>query len=225
MDPDTFRSDLGMEPADVYLRRRIAVLTGVLVVVAVVAWACTRGPDKGEHAAVTVTPSGSLVVTLPSGAPKSDAPGAQASAAPSASPTPKPSRTRRPRDPCDAKDLVIALQSGQEVYGKDATPTFLLTVVNTARTECTVDVGPRALEMRVTSSGERIWSTADCVAGPGVERQTLERGVPYIRIIKWDRHRSGTDCKSKRPRATAGTYVATAYAGELKSSRVVFRLR
>lgn len=233
MDPDTFRGDVGVEGADVYWRRRVSVLTGILVVVAVVAWACTSASGKpGDRAGGNpATPGASepLVVSLPTGfaSPSASAVGTASPSAgspPSASPSPK-SKPRRPGDPCDPKDLVLALRSSQEVYAGDAEPTFLLTVVNTGQVECTVDVGPRTLEMRVTSGGQRIWSTADCVAGPGVDRQMLERGVPYVRTITWDRRRSVSDCSGKRPIAAPGTYVANAHAGQLKGSKVVFHLR
>ncbi|MEW9532986.1 hypothetical protein [Microbispora sp. NPDC049125] len=241
MDPDTFRGDVGVEGADVYWRRRVSVLTGMLVVVAIVAWACSSAsgrPDSSEAVKATPGVGDTMVVSLPSGvaskapSPSGPAvpgmpgrPGALASPSPSGSPPPSPSKPRRPGDPCDSGDLVLALQSGQDVYGKDAAPTFVLTVVSTGRMECTVDVGPRTLEMRVLSGGERIWSTADCVAGDGVDRQLLERGIPYVRTIRWDRHRSGTDCDGRRPAADAGTYVATAHAGPIKSSKIVFHLR
>ncbi|GGO30450.1 hypothetical protein GCM10010116_60970 [Microbispora rosea subsp. aerata] len=231
MDPDTFRGDVGVEGADVYWRRRVSVLTGMLVVVAVVAWACSSASGRSdETAAAKATPSDRLVVSLPAGlAPKtpdaaSAAPG-QPSPSASASASPSPGKPRRPGDPCDEKDLVLALQTGQDVYAKGVTPTFLLTVVSTGKVECTVDVGPRTLEMRVTSGGQRLWSTADCVAGDGVDKQLLERGVPYVRTIRWDRHRSGTTCAGKRSPADPGTYVATAHAGRLKSPKVVFHLR
>lgn len=231
MDSDTFRGDVGVEGADVYWRRRVSVLTGMLVVVAVVAWACSSASGRPDDtaAAVRATPSDRLVVSLPPGL-ASKAPGIPAavpgqpspSASASASPPPKP---RHPGDPCEEKDLVLALQSGQDVYGRDSTPTFLLTVVSTGKLDCTVDVGPRTLEMRVLSGGERVWSTADCVAGDGVDRQMLERGIPYVRTIRWDRRRSGTDCSSKRSPANPGTYIATAHAGRLKSPKIVFHLR
>lgn len=239
MDPDTFRGDVGVEGADVYWRRRVSVLTGILVIVAVVAWACTSASGKpgDKTGGVGATPGASdpMIVSLPAGAasgsPSPSAAALAASAEPSASPSashspsPKPAKPRRPGDPCDPKNLVIALRSGQTVYAGDAEPTFLLTVVSTDRIECTVDVGPRTLEMRVTSGGQRIWSTADCVAGEGVDRQTLERGIPYVRSITWDRRRSGTVCSGKRPVAGPGTYVASAHSGRLKSQKVVFHLR
>ncbi len=120
---------------------------------------------------------------------------------------------------------MLSLRGGQDVYGEAARPSFLLTMVSTGDVACTVDVGPRTLETRITSGQDRVWSTADCVSGAGVDIQLLKRGVPYVRMIQWDRHRSGQDCTTARDPARAGTYVALAQSGGLKSSKVVFHLR
>ena len=84
----------------------------------------------------------------------------------------------------------------------------------------------RALEMRITSGSDRVWSSADCVGGDGATKlHRLERGVPFVRSISWNRHRSGKDCSAAHPEAKAGTYVATAVAGSLTSEKTVFHLR
>ncbi|MGI5493404.1 hypothetical protein [Microtetraspora malaysiensis] len=251
MDPDTFRSDIDIEGTDVYWRRRMAVLTGVLVVVAVVAWACTsasgRQTSTGATKGATPAPD-ALVVSLPS-------PLASPLASPSPTSSPsgekeakdgkgdkedkgakdakgakeakeaKAAAPRRPGDLCDPKELVLSLRGGQQTYTGSAEPTFLLTVVSTAKVDCTVDVGPRVLETRITSGNDRVWSTADCVSGAGVDMQMLKRGIPYVRTIRWDRHRSGEDCTAKRAAAMPGTYVAWTHADGLRSPRTVFHLR
>ncbi|WP_433418182.1 hypothetical protein ACQP1V_01825 [Microtetraspora malaysiensis] len=251
MDPDTFRSDISVEGTDVYWRRRMAVLTGVLVVVAVVAWACTsasgRRTPTGATKGATPAPD-ALVVSLPS-------PLASPSASPSPTPSPsgekeakdskdgkggkedkgakdakeaKAAAPRRPGDPCDPKELVLSLRGGQQTYAGSAEPTFLLTIVSTAKVDCTVDVGPRVLETRIISGNDRVWSTADCVSGAGDDIQMLKRGIPYVRTIRWDRHRSGADCTVKRAAAMPGTYVAWTHADGLDglhSPKTVFSLR
>ncbi|GLX00643.1 hypothetical protein [Microtetraspora sp. NBRC 16547] len=259
MDPDTFRSDIGIEGTDVYWRRRMAVLTGVLVVVAVVAWACTsasgRQTDTGAAKGATPGPD-ALVVSLPSPLASPSASGSGDSASPAASPSTakeakdgkdakdgknggdakaakdakdakeaKAAAPRRPGDACDPKDLVLSLRGGQQTYAGSAEPTFLMTIVSTGRVDCTVDVGPRMLETRIVSGNDRVWSTADCVSGEGTDIQMLKRGVPYVRTIRWDRHRSGADCAVKRAAALPGTYVAWTHADGLQSSKTVFYLR
>jgi hypothetical protein len=233
MDPDTFRGDVGVEGPDVYWRRRVSVLTGALVVVAVVAWACTSASGgSGPSSAGRPVPVGSKdpgarmsASTSPSPTPTPTATAkAVGSARPPANPSPPPSHTRRPGDPCERADVVISLRGESEVYSGKGTPAFVLSVVNIGRLDCTVDVGPRAVEVRITSGDDRVWSTADCVSGDGTDVRRLRRGVPHIKTINWDRRRSAPDCRATRPKAHDGTYVAMARLGPLKSAKVVFHL-
>ncbi|MDH2429214.1 hypothetical protein [Sphaerisporangium sp. TRM90804] len=232
MDPDTFRGDVGVEGPEVYWRRRVAVLTGALVVVAVVAWACTSA--TGGSGDKPPGRSGKDPAVRPGAAP----PQASASAAPSpASPRPEagrgagpkpspssPGRPRRPGDPCRRPDLVVSLQGEARVYAGKRTPRFLLTVVNTGRLPCTVDLGPTAVETRITSGADRVWSTADCLSGEREEIKRLRRGVPHVSTVAWDRRRSAPHCGAPRTKARKGTYVAMARLGAAKSHKVVFHL-
>ncbi|GAA3696768.1 hypothetical protein GCM10022224_073190 [Nonomuraea antimicrobica] len=216
---------------DIYWRRRMSVLVAVLVVVAVVAWACSSGgsgPQRTSGAqsspSVGATPSADPLLaglrTL-----------AMGTASPSPTPTPSPKaapqeRPRRPGEPCAEDDLVLSLQGGREqIYAGDSRPSFLVTLVNTGPVMCTADVGPRAMEIRITSGADRIWSTADCVSGEGSEVKELQRGVPYVRSLEWDRRRSSSDCRSTPPAALPGTYVTTVRMGKLRTDKGIFHLR
>ncbi|GAA2903075.1 hypothetical protein GCM10020220_110450 [Nonomuraea rubra] len=220
---------------DIYWRRRMSVLVAVLVVVAVVAWACSSGgsgPERTSSAQSSPSASGSTAAkTTPAVDPLLAGLRtlAMGTASPSPTPTPKaaPSeRPRRPGEPCEEKDLVLSLQGGrEEIYAGDARPTFLVTLVNTGSVMCKADVGPRAMEIKITSGADRIWSTADCVSGPGTEVKELQRGVPYVRSLEWDRRRSSSDCRSTPPAALPGTYVAVARMGKMRTNKGVFHLR
>ncbi|MBG0826745.1 hypothetical protein HS041_03010 [Planomonospora sp. ID67723] len=230
MDPDTFRSDIGV---DVYWRRRLTALIAVLVVVAVVAWACSSssGPQNSStpQAAGESPAPGGLLAGLPTVTVTPAVPPAAAPASHSPTPTPKPAkptpRPKRPGDACDTADLVLSLQGEGEVYGAPDRPRFVLTLVNTGKVMCTTDVGPRTLEIRITSGDDRVWSSADCVSGETDDLHRLERGIPYVQVTEWDRHRSGSDCRAKRAAARPGTYVAVVQAPGMKSRKVVFHLR
>ncbi|MGW2213799.1 hypothetical protein ACWCSD_02325 [Nonomuraea sp. NPDC001684] len=223
MDPDSMGGDGG----DVYWRRRMSVLVAVLVVVAVVAWACSSGGSGPERS--------SSAQSSPSATPATDPllaglrTLAMGTASPSPTPAPKESpavKPRRPGEPCPQDSLVLSLQGGKEpIYTGASRPTFIVTLVNTGPVMCTADVGPRAMEIRITSGADRIWSTADCVSGVGTEVRELQRGIPYVRTLEWDRRRSSTDCRSSPASALPGTYVATARMGALRSGKGVFHLR
>src|SRR5690606_20656292 len=139
-------------------------------------------------------------------------------------PSPTPTR-RRPGDACDPDDLVVSLSAEREVYPAGDKPKLLLTLVNTGRFMCTAEVGPRALEVRITSGDDRIWSSADCISGEGAQKRRLKRGIPYIRPVVWDRRRSAHDCRAERVGARPGTYVAVARGKAVRSGKVVFHLR
>ncbi|SDM42940.1 hypothetical protein SAMN05421869_14361 [Nonomuraea jiangxiensis] len=121
---------------------------------------------------------------------------------------------------------MLSLQGGKEqIYAAGARPNFIITLVNAGPVMCTADVGPRALEIRITSGADRIWSNADCVSGDGTEIKQLQRGVPHVRVLDWDRRRSSIDCRSIQQTALPGTYVATARLGGLRSAKGIFHLR
>jgi hypothetical protein len=240
MDPDTMRGDGG----DIYWRRRMSVLVAVLVVVAVVAWACSSGgsgPERTSSAqsSSSVSPSAGI-----SGDDSSDSNGSATPAADpllglrtlamgTASPSPAPTQTpalalppKRPGEPCTEQDLVLSLQGGKEpIYAGGSEPQFLVTLVNTSSVMCTADVGPRAMEIRITSGADRIWSTADCVSGDGTEVRQLQRGVPYVRSLAWNRRRSSPGCRGTTAMALPGTYVVMVRMGKMRSSKGVFHLR
>ncbi|MDF5759305.1 hypothetical protein [Spongiactinospora sp. TRM90649] len=252
MDPDTFRDDLRQADPEIYWRRRMALLVAVLVVVAVVAWACSStsgahrpsgaqaiptGPDplaalaaspkpgpsanageKGRRAQPTPTPGRPAVPTATASA--------AVTAATTLSPNTVPSPPRQEGDPCAKGDLVVSLSGERQVYPGGTRPRFTLTLVNTGDLMCKTDVGPRALEVRITSGKDRIWSSSDCISGDGIEIRRLERGIPYVRPIEWDRLRSGSRCDISRAGARPGTYVAAVHADDLGNpGKAVFHLR
>ena len=206
----------------------MSLLVAVLVVVAVVAWACSSGSSGPETpSSAQSSPSATAAATDPLLAGLRTL--AMGTASPSPTPAPKETpaaRPRRPGEPCLEDNLVLSLQGGKEpIYTGAARPTFIVTLVNTGPVMCTADVGPRAMEIRITSGADRIWSTADCVSGVGTEVKELQRGVPYVRSLEWDRRRSSADCRSTPAAARPGTYVATARMGSLRSAKGVFHRR
>ncbi|WP_017601091.1 MULTISPECIES: hypothetical protein [Nocardiopsis] len=133
----------------------------------------------------------------------------------------------RPEDACRPQDVVVTFEladEDREVYGSGARPEFRITVVNTEDQTCTVDVGPEAMEIRIHSGNDRIFSTGDCVEGEAAEDRQLSRGVPHEFTVGWDRQRSFTDCRDSSA-ARPGWYRANLrgeYAGD--TGELVFQL-
>ncbi|MGW9346281.1 hypothetical protein [Nocardiopsis flavescens] len=135
----------------------------------------------------------------------------------------------KPEDRCRPQDVVVSLdfaESDKEVYGAGQNPAFKVTVVNTAEQTCTVDVGSEAMELRIHSGDDRIFSTADCVEGESRVDRQVSRGVPHEFEISWDRVRSFSDCRGGRSDARPGWYRANLhgdYAGSTEQQ--VFQLK
>ncbi|MFC9971380.1 hypothetical protein ACFVH6_10845 [Spirillospora sp. NPDC127200] len=218
MAADTEREQDGLA-MDPYWRRRAVALGGLLGVVGLMAWACTAGggddkqPVRNAAAVGTASPSGSAL------------PSAMPTVTVTAQVTATPEPVKKDGDACESRDVVVNAATTRDVYGKGEDPQMNITVVNTGTRACTMDVGPDALDVRITSGSDRVWSSARCARGGGSSIQLLRRGIPYVGTVTWDRLRSGDDCRGRRAKALPGTYVATVKSDDFKIKKQVFTLR
>jgi len=104
-------------------------------------------------------------------------------------------------------------------------PLFDLDVVSTSATTCTFNIGVKHLELVIKAGQTRIWGSADCVEGRGSLVADLQRGVPTVLPISWDRQTSSPGCQAASQRVPAGTYSAIAVAGPAASNTETFALR
>ncbi|MFV2197134.1 hypothetical protein [Nocardiopsis sp. LOL_012] len=217
----------GAVSREIYWRRRVFVLVGVLLVLAVIAVAClpsagdetdptTAQADAGGAADVSPSPSLSPedLAGDESGEPEEEASEGEEDSEGSSGDGDSegasdgegsqegsggPAVPQRASDPCRPQDVVVTFEFEEEdrqVYGSGQEPGFRITVVNTEEQTCTVDVGPEAMEIRIHSGDDRIFSTADCVGkGAASDEQRISRGVPYEHTFTWGRERSFTDCR------------------------------
>jgi hypothetical protein len=225
MDSDTERSErldheIEPEPGDVeaYWRRRVYVLAGGITLIGLVAWACSGSDHKKStaqvrNAAATVTP-----------APAAPAPAATPSPTATVTVTATPKalleQKKHAGDQCEPGDVVLGVTPAGTVFKGKQHPRFGLSVVNTGRRACTFDVGPKALLIHISSGTDPVWSSARCVGGASANLQMLQRGVPYLATVDWDRRRCNSDTH-----AAPGTYVIAVSAPGIKTHREVFRLR
>ncbi|WP_067466957.1 hypothetical protein [Actinomadura macra] len=201
MGADTGRGS-GGSGLDRYWRRRAVALAGALVVVAVLAWACTGG--GGERGRVR------------------DAGAVENRPPPTAMPTVTVTRTVTPSPdpvedggPCEAKNLVVSLATSRDTYAGQQEPRFHVSVVNAGKSDCTWTAG--SLDVRVTSGPDRIWSSAQCRGGDQA-RRTLRRGIPYVDGVGWNRRRG---CKGDGGPVRPGTYIVSVKGAK----KQVFHLR
>jgi hypothetical protein len=231
MEADT-KGNRGGDAAEAYWRRRAIALGGVLAMVGLLAWACAGGDDqpatrRAVDAAALSTPSAhtlpTTLTTMPPTVPPTVLPTATVTV--TARTTVRPVARKKAGDACEPRDLVIGLVTTQATYAGGERPSFRLTAVNTGRRPCTFGVGPKELEVRISSGPDRVWTSARCARGSGSQIRLLRRGLPYIVTVVWDRRRSSGGCAGRRPVARPGTYVVTVRAGRVKVRGQVFRLR
>lgn len=201
----------------VYWFRRLLVL----VLVGAVLWAGYRwlapsgddaAPDGGASGP-TATPT----VTATSASPSVSAT--------SATPTASPTRTSTPAAPdCRDQDLSVTVSTDAETYPAGVQPEFTLTVTNESEAACTRDLGQRALELRVSSGGARVWSSDDCNPDGPSDPTRLRPGDPFVQSVSWARQASQPGCPPDEPTADPGQYQVIARNLDLLSEPAVFTL-
>lgn len=203
---------LGPLPATTYWRRR-GVLALVIVALAVLLWSCSGGQASSPTPKPTSSPTSTA-----SPSPKPT---------PTATPTPAP--TRSPIavavvTTCADEVLQVTL-TGADTAAVGTAPRVRLVVRNTGAVACRRDLGPRAVELVVTSGADRVWSSADCSPGGSQGTITLPPGQADGQALTWPGTRSEPACAGSRAAAQAGTYRLVAKVGALSSPAFVLRVR
>jgi hypothetical protein len=243
---NTFRNHPeGPQPLPMtYWRRRFLTLVAGLAVLAVVAWAFSGVLAVGSGAAASAgrgspgrqarpaggdgngsAPGSGVPQTSPSATPApslSTPPGIPAPASPTPGAAQPPGPAAAPA--CKPGEVVLSLFSSQGSYGRGQLPEFDVDVVSTAAWTCAFNVGPRFLTLVITAGGKRIWSSADCVAGPGSLLTDLPRGVPTVVPLSWDRETSAPGCRVTSRQVTAGSFAAAASDSGMASNPLTFTL-
>jgi len=201
---------VGPEPAATYWQRRALVLAAVLVallVVGLLLGALFGSDDEPDRLAG------------PAARPSASSPAMGASASPSALPTPSPTL-----GPCEASALRVTARTEEETYPVGGRPELELSVTTTGTAPCQRDLGQAAVELLVSSGGDRIWSSDDCAPGGPVKLTTLEPGAPEVTRLTWSGRRSLPGCEGPEAQAQAGTYRVTARVGDLRVEGSPFRI-
>lgn len=217
-----------------YWKRRALVLAGLLLLVAIIAQSCNfiGGEENGEpirgdagggesEAGPSATPE------EPTEAATDEADEEEEDVEPSEEPSDEEedvegdggsgdgsvdfTAPERPEDACHPDDVRVTLEfedkKGEEQsYPAGVDPSFEIMVVQSGDQTCTVDVGPEAMELRITSGDDTWFSTAHCQEGNTREARQLERGGHHRYVITWDRQRTVDDCRDTGQVAGQGTY-------------------
>lgn len=193
----------GPLPARVYWVRRAVVLGVPLLLVALVVWLVV-GRGAADARADEPTPAPTGTTTAPDTT--ADDTGAEE--------TDDEADDGKPPE-CTPEVLALSVAATAESFPEGASPTFVLSIINTGTDPCLVDAGEAHREVVITSGVDRVWSSRDCVAA-GTESRTLllAGGAVEEAQLGWDRVRSAQGCPADQPAPGAGTYsVAFTLAG------------
>lgn len=182
----------------VYRRRRLAVLLALLAVIVAIVLIVIR-PSFGGPAKGAGSPSPSSTAQPVS------------SAAPAANASPSAAASVAPADaegaPCRAENIVVEAVSDKVSYAAGEQPQLSMRVTNTGKNSCTLNVGTKAQEFKISSGNEQYWSSLDCLVDATDQQVTLAPNKPLASAapLVWDRTRSAKDtCQGSRPAVPAG---------------------
>jgi hypothetical protein len=151
--------------------------------------------------------------------------------APSTSTTPPEPTTTAAAEPtgkpaaCDGKGLGVQVSTDARSYAGGAAARFRLTITNTGKTACRLDVGSTAaVELLVTSGKDRVWSSDDCQPEAKPKTVTLQPGDAEEQSATWKLERSAPGCAKGLAEPRKGTYSVVARVGDVRSKPVTFEL-
>ena len=124
---------------------------------------------------------------------------------------------------CRDTVLQVTTESDAEAYPSGGTPRFTLTVRNIGSVACRRALGPDAVELRVFSGEDRIWSSDDCNDAKGQGVLTLKPGEAQALTVRWPGKRTKPGCDIGEV-AQPGTYRVSARVGSIVRQGSVFRI-
>ncbi|MFT4085886.1 MAG: hypothetical protein QM658_01830 [Gordonia sp. (in: high G+C Gram-positive bacteria)] len=229
----------GPLPSEVYWRRRLLAVVGVVAAVAVVIgliiWVSggNSDADPKNAAATSSTKSTSSEAPAPSSSepPASGTPQPQAPGSTAASETPAPASNSETPAPagepaCSDQSISVVLYTDKPTYTKGDQPVFTIVTTNGGLAACSRDVGKAAQNVVVrTLDGTRtLWSAQDCAPDKTVNNVVLQPGQQVTDTITWSGTTSSPGCTKPRVAIPVGGYQAIAKIGQRESAPITFNV-
>lgn len=172
----------GRQSPQVYRRRRLIVLIGlVAVIVAVVLIIVRPGSSQG-------------------GEPASSAPATDVAATPD--PTTIPTEpTAVDGDPCSPEKILVEAVTDKSSYEASEQPQLSVTITNTGKNVCVLNAGTAQQVFTIKSGEEVYWTSTDCQVDAIDAEVSLTPGTPISSSVPivWDRTRSSPEtCSGPR---------------------------
>ena len=216
----TFKNPVGPQPPSVYWRRRAVLALGLIAVVVIIVLIVVRpgsGSAEPGAAATTSAPPADAAPSEP--AATETAPAADATADPADTSTEGASDAAT----CSTRDIELKPVTDKTSYAATELPQISMSITNSGRADCSIDLGSAQQTLVITSGEEQYWSSKDCQVNGTNQVVTLTAGQTLSTPpIAWDRTRSSADtCEStSREPVTAGgaTYRLAVSVGDITSA-------
>lgn len=228
------------------MRRRVAALLIVLVVVALMVWGLSAWARSGQEenaaqettsAETTESPTSTTSTSsAPTTEPTVPAPGestATVTTQVSASETeretePEESTVAAPArvGACELKDLIVRATPNQPSYKAGVQPVFYMEVENPTDTECAIDLNDHLLRFEVydMATNDRIWADTDCYPSVVTGTERYAPGETRGYQARWSTTASKPGQCSNRPAVGPGSYYLHAVIGDNASDAAPFNI-
>ena len=191
----TNRTPAGRLSPQVYRRRRLVVLLGLIAVITVIVLIIVRpGASQGDEADPSAPPAGATAT--PGASPDVEQP--------TAIPT---EPTAADGDPCAPEQVIVEAVTDKIEYAAGEQPQLSVTITNTGANVCVLNAGTNAQVFTIKSGDDVYWTSTDCQVDPVDAEVALTPDTPISSSVPliWDRTRSAPDtCESGREAAPAG---------------------
>ena len=208
------------------MRRRVAALVILLVVVALLVWglsafARSGKTDETENTPETVSEAPSTTLaTEPTvqlseeSTPSSTQPSEETVAAPVK------------KGSCELADLEIHASSNQPSYAIGVQPVFYMEVENPTDTDCVIDLDDNLLRFEVydMATNDRIWSDTDCYPPVAAGDVEFAPGEKRRWEARWSVTASQPGQCDNRPEVKAGSYFLHGVIGDNASDASPFNI-
>ncbi|RNE49871.1 hypothetical protein [Corynebacterium alimapuense] len=222
-------------PKEIYVRRRIAALVAILVLVGLLSWGMVAFANRSGESTQDESNAASAIAT------STTVTSSETSSASSSTSAPSSEETTESEEPatesstlaaaeavgCELSDLQIVATSDRSSYDADMQPTFYMTVTNSTSSDCVIDLDEDVLRFEVyhLSDNRRVWADTDCYASVLDGEETFEAEGERSFQAVWSRLGSEEGQCSDREPVEPGAYFVHAVIGDNPSDAHTFNLK
>ncbi|MCG7235590.1 hypothetical protein [Corynebacterium sp. ACRQP] len=218
-------------PPEIYMRRRVAALVILLVVVALLVWGLSAFARSGKTDETETTPEtvaeapSTTLATEPTVQLSEESTTPSSSEAPT-QPTEETAAAPVKKGSCELADLQIHASSNQPSYAVGVQPVFYMEVENPTDTDCVINLDDDLLRFEVydMATNDRIWSDTDCYPPVAAGNVEFAPGEKRRWEARWSATASQPGQCDNRPEVKAGSYFLHGVIGENASDASPFNI-